>query len=780
MPTEKRSYKDWKDKMLTYRPDLAASFNNNHANGGSLVQIYPQWQNLPLTEKAAYIKTAVANGIHDLPSIKEAYHKFATGGEKEENVYKPTQDIKDRISRYEGKSMTQSYIDPLSHKRVGKNRSFIDEAMSFTYALPKSIRSKVLSNPQLAKNLYSYSYNVGAANFKKRVVPILEAYYAGDATAAQVVEGMWASGDSKLRGLQRRRAEEREGAYQGLTGQSYTTPIAAQQHAPSFDVTSTFEDPYLVAHAEEYLSQKEKGETPVTPEVEEPVEEQSVQEEQSTVLNPYLSQLMSQFQASSQEQTPVYYMPLTYDENQPTSADTQVEEANPYVVNISRHGGYINRYDDGGDTFTTQAPIVFSSTIPEDVMPVMDTTTGQLVGYSEGAPLKEAVVSAYTPETKAKLKVLGIDLDREGDEDRLRQFHTKENGDIDWNSFTIQPWQAAQLQSLRNPSWREVYGMTPDQEALNAVTGYTAYAPLFPLVALASCTSKPSTSDPIAEEVSNTGAPTSNTGTQSGTITVGKEMTGPVFNPYTKDWLLNGEILDSNVFTKDYGKTVYTTDGFAVNYDKAGREMNRQKGTQTPYIGSRQQYFDVDKEFTDSVKVKAARYGLSPDLLASRLAHEGVVDEQGIVSYNESSGINQSPSLISNAGDFRQGEVPIGRLAYGNYGLDDSKSYAESNKDFVKEPWIDTETFDSIPNEHGRMVHYLSNLTSSDAISVMAAMLKVNRDKIKERYPNATDTQLDIAANAAYNLGLYRTLKILGDKGFSGIDKYKPSIKLGK
>lgn len=117
--------------------------------------------------------------------------------------------MQDRIAGWEGDSMTKETVDPLSGKRVRKNNSFESEARGFVNALPESIRDKVLSNPQLADGLYSYSYNVGAGNFRKRVVPTLVAYYNGNATSDDVAQAMWASGDSKLRGLQKRRAVER-------------------------------------------------------------------------------------------------------------------------------------------------------------------------------------------------------------------------------------------------------------------------------------------------------------------------------------------------------------------------------------------------------------------------------------------------------------------------------------------------------------------------------------------------------------------------------------------
>lgn len=104
----------------------------------------------------------------------------------------------------------------MSGKRVGKNNNFEAEAKGFINALPSSIREQVLANPALADWLYSYSYNVGAGNFKKRVVPALERYYSGNGSVEDIQNSMWATGDSKLRGLAKRRARERQGVQDAL------------------------------------------------------------------------------------------------------------------------------------------------------------------------------------------------------------------------------------------------------------------------------------------------------------------------------------------------------------------------------------------------------------------------------------------------------------------------------------------------------------------------------------------------------------------------------------
>jgi len=129
----------------------------------------------------------------------------------------PSASIKRRISNWEGAAMSGPTIDPLSGKVVGTNKSFEAEADSFVKALPADIRNFVLSNPDLADHLYSYSYNVGAGNFKKRVVPVLQSYYKGKSSIHDIQKSMWASGDRKLRGLAKRRAEERAGVERALS-----------------------------------------------------------------------------------------------------------------------------------------------------------------------------------------------------------------------------------------------------------------------------------------------------------------------------------------------------------------------------------------------------------------------------------------------------------------------------------------------------------------------------------------------------------------------------------
>lgn len=86
--------------------------------------------------------------MNDAPEEEEEGNKFLKGG------YKPSRNIKNYIANKEGASMKT-------------NRSFEEEAQSFWSVLPKDVRSKLTQ--EQADALYSYSYNVGAGNFKHRV-----------------------------------------------------------------------------------------------------------------------------------------------------------------------------------------------------------------------------------------------------------------------------------------------------------------------------------------------------------------------------------------------------------------------------------------------------------------------------------------------------------------------------------------------------------------------------------------------------------------------------------
>lgn len=188
------------------------------------------WNELSLKDKADYIKESVNNGIYNLSDIRNRYNMYANGG------YKPSESIKKRITNWEGSSMRT-------------NRSFQAEANDFNRVIPSSIRSK-LSQQQLDA-LYSYGYNVGMGNLKKRVLPTLTNYVQGKASNEDVQKSMWASKDNELRGLTTRRNIERSlfgGKYQTVFTGTGGTP-----HNYGYTVASTnrsSNNPYQIQNEE--------------------------------------------------------------------------------------------------------------------------------------------------------------------------------------------------------------------------------------------------------------------------------------------------------------------------------------------------------------------------------------------------------------------------------------------------------------------------------------------------------------------------------------------------
>lgn len=189
-----------------------------------------------------------------------------------------------------------------------------------------------------------------------------------------------------------------------------------------------------------------------------------------------------------------------------------------------------------------------------------------------------------------------------------------------------------------------------------------------------------------------------------------------------------------------------------------------QNGGKRRYIGgstneARQKYFDTDKELTDSVKVIAKRYNINPNLLASRMAKEGPIDK-AINYYNDTNG------------KFDRREV------HGSdWGLDDTGNNLNEGIITLKEPYLsyyDEEFF----NEKGREVNSVYSPNWNFGISATAAELEYRRNEMKKRFPNLSNEQLDAAASAAFNRGIYGATKYI--KQGKDLNKYSPFINIKK
>lgn len=199
------------------------------------------------------------------------------------------------------------------------------------------------------------------------------------------------------------------------------------------------------------------------------------------------------------------------------------------------------------------------------------------------------------------------------------------------------------------------------------------------------------------------------------------------------------------------------------NFNDDGSKKYQNRGKRR-YIGgntneARQKYFDTDKEFTDSVKVIAKRYNINPNLLASRMAKEGPIDK-AINYYNDTNG------------KFDRREV------HGSdWGLDDTENNLNEGIITLKEPYLsyyDEEFF----NEKGREVNSVYSPNWNFGISATAAELEYRRNEMKKRFPNLSDEQLDAAASAAFNRGIYGATKYI--KQGKDLNEYSPFINIKK
>lgn len=189
-----------------------------------------------------------------------------------------------------------------------------------------------------------------------------------------------------------------------------------------------------------------------------------------------------------------------------------------------------------------------------------------------------------------------------------------------------------------------------------------------------------------------------------------------------------------------------------------------QNGGKRRYIGgstneARQKYFDTDKELTDSVKVIAKRYNINPNLLASRMAKEGPIDK-AINYYNDTNG------------KFDRREV------HGSdWGLDDTGNNLNEGIITLKEPYLnyyDEEFF----NEKDKKVNSVYSPNWNFGISATAAELEYRRNEMKKRFPNLSDEQLDAAASAAFNRGIYGATKYI--KQGRDLNEYSSFINIKK
>ena len=112
-----------------------------------------------------------------------------------------------------------------------------------------------------------------------------------------------------------------------------------------------------------------------------------------------------------------------------------------------------------------------------------------------------------------------------------------------------------------------------------------------------------------------------------------------------------------------------------------------------------------------------------------------------------------------------------------DWGLDDTGNNLNEGIITLKEPYLnyyDEEFF----NEKDRKVNSVYSPNWNFGISATAAELEYRRNEMKKRFPNLSDEQLDAAASAAFNRGIYGATKYI--KQGKDLNEYSPFINIKK
>lgn len=205
--------------------------------------------------------------------------------------YSPSKSIRKRISDWEGRSMHSPAPDT---GRV--NRSFEAEAADFLRVTPQEVIDSL--PPEALDAVFSTSYNIGAGNYKKRVVPNLVRLVNGEGTVEDVTNSMYGTNDKKYRGLRTRRATERQ-----LFSDAYNAMLADMMNEAEANGTFKKEVPttYIQQNADKFTPRP----TIVT---EQPENNQTLNIPEQTGLRVTPLQFVQQDYSTPQQTTRTYFL----------------------------------------------------------------------------------------------------------------------------------------------------------------------------------------------------------------------------------------------------------------------------------------------------------------------------------------------------------------------------------------------------------------------------------------------------------------------------------------
>ena len=246
---------------------------------------------------------------------------------------------------------------------------------------------------------------------------------------------------------------------------------------------------------------------------------------------------------------------------------------------------------------------------------------------------------------------------------------------------------------------------------------------------------------------------------------------GPTYNPQTKIWTnYKGQNITGKSFKGQYGTTTYLDSG-AVDLDTSDisgkyNDHHWRYASNAPrvYIGgstneARQKYFDLDTELTNTIKAVAKQYGISPNVLASRIAREGPIDE-AIRNYNNTNGYFQRGDMIG----------PI-------WGLDDMGTLIDNGTVKLRNGFMVDTDYEMV-NEKGRTTYSVGSDNYMDGVELTAIALKYFKNEMRKKYPKASEALLEQYATAAFNTGMTGALNLINKGKIK--NAYKPFIQIKK
>lgn len=213
--------------------------------------------------------------------------------------------------------------------------------------------------------------------------------------------------------------------------------------------------------------------------------------------------------------------------------------------------------------------------------------------------------------------------------------------------------------------------------------------------------------------------------------------------PLTKDAVLGSKLKD-----RDYTK-VLTLDGGTrvLDVDKNGNPIK------PSYIGGKDKYETRENYWRQAPIVRHAvdsianRYGIDPNLLKTRLNEEGIIDS--FINRNNENYKEEIPEFRRYHSNYNVLDN-VSDSGFKYYGLDDAADYILSGfVNPINERWYDGEAI----NENGRKVHYAQGATNKESMGLVGATLRAFTDDAKKEYPNESDYQHQVRANAYYNRG---------------------------